>query len=169
MCKNIIIYSFLKQFRNKSALETIREIRKIRGIFGLFRGFWVTFNRDTLANGAYFMTYYVLKEFSKENMKLNSSFLFLLTHGFSGGVAGAVCWIFIHPFDTIKTIIQVNDMNAPTLKIRDVYMTLTYNKGIISGFYNLYRGGFPSLCYLVLSSAIFFIFYEKFKQKFNFI
>lgn len=145
-------------------LETIKEILRHNGILGLYRGFWITFNRDFFANGIYFMTYFICKKFSSENLNRNSPFYSLITFGVSGGIAGGFCWLATHPFDTIKTIIQMNDLKEPTLKIKTVFDRFTKD-GYVRGIFSLYRGGFPSMCALVISSALFFVYYEAFKER----
>lgn len=148
--------------------ETIKEIQRHKGLLGLYRGFWITFNRDFLSNGVYFMTYYVCKKISSENINPNSAFYSFITYGVSGGIAGGFCWLATHPFDTIKTIIQMNDLKEPTLKIKYVLDTFTKN-GYLKGILELYRGGFPSMCSLVISSALFFVYYEALKNKLAFL
>jgi len=114
------------------------------------------------------MTYYLCKKVFSENLNPDSHFYSPIVFGVSGGAAGGFCWLFSHPFDTIKTIIQMNDLKEPTLKIKTVFDRFTIN-GYISGILDLYRGGFPSMCALVISSALFFVYYEAFKKRLEFI
>jgi len=114
------------------------------------------------------MTYYLCKKVFSENLNPNSAFYSFITYGVSGGLAGGFCWLFTHPFDTIKTIIQMNDLREPTLKIIYVFDKFTKD-GILKGILGLYRGGFPSMCSLVISSALFFVYYEGLKSRLDFL
>jgi hypothetical protein len=54
------------------------------GYFGIFRGFWATFNRDFLSYGVYFWTYYSLRDICMEKYKCFNSTMQLLAGGMSG-------------------------------------------------------------------------------------
>jgi len=60
-----------------------KQILAKRGLMGLYRGFWVTFNRDFISYGLYFYTFFALKDYFEENNKLTS-----LNIMFAGGIAG---------------------------------------------------------------------------------
>jgi len=64
--------------------DTYKKIVSTRGILGLYRGFWVTFNRDIFSYGLYFFTFFALKDSFEENNKLNS-FNIMLAGGLAGG------------------------------------------------------------------------------------
>lgn len=88
-------------------LSTIgREIYASQGLLGLYRGFWVTFNRDCFSYGLYFWVFYKLKDFFKARGTLNDFKLM-----FAGGLAGVATWGATYPFDTLKTLIQTRLSN----------------------------------------------------------
>ena len=137
-----------------------------RGYPGLFRGFWITFNRDFISGGVYFLIYYICKRISIGQLSQESAFYSLITFGIPGGIAGGMSWLVTHPFDTIKTIIQMGDIKENTIKQKEVIDKLS-QEGYLKGILSSYRGGLPSfLCYIVGCST-FFIVYEKMKMNIN--
>lgn len=144
----------------------MREVINQRGFPGLFRGFWITLNRDFISGGVYFLAYYLCKMISAEYLNPEFPLHSIVTFGLSGGIAGGISWFVTHPLDTIKTIIQMGDMKKKTLKQKEV-VNLLLEEGYVKGILNSYRGGFPSfLCYVVGCST-FFIVYEKMKIQVN--
>lgn len=73
----------LNRIENKSTLTVIKEIIAKKGITGLYRGFWVTFNRDVVSYGVYFLVFYSVKEFLKDH-NMVSSFSIMMTGGITG-------------------------------------------------------------------------------------
>jgi solute carrier family 25 carnitine/acylcarnitine transporter 20/29 len=84
----------------------IRTIYRAEGIRGFYKGFTATVSRECPSFGPYFLSYRQTKEFCKqlEGTETPSTASIL----FSGGVAGAVSWGCIYPFDVIKTNLQIN-------------------------------------------------------------
>ena len=62
-----------------------KHILKKKGLFGLYRGFWVTLNRDFFSYGLYFYTFFALKDYFEEKNKLTSFNIML-----AGGLAGMI-------------------------------------------------------------------------------
>jgi hypothetical protein len=56
---------------------------KKRGFIGIYKGFWVTFNRDFLSNGVFFMSFYMQKDYLIEN-NLYYPFRIMIAGGISG-------------------------------------------------------------------------------------
>lgn len=82
----------------------IRNIYRHEGIFGLYRGWNATVLREAPSIGMYFFTYKFCKEALTEMQGLkeaNNGAIML-----AGGVAGAMSWSLVYPFDVIKTNIQ---------------------------------------------------------------
>jgi len=79
----------------------------------LFRGFYSTLLRESIAPGIYFGSYFYIKD-----NYIDSSFI-------SGGSAGVMSWIFTYPIDTVKTRIMS-------------YNARNYKNAIAMG--NLWRG-----------------------------
>jgi hypothetical protein len=63
----------------------LKENFKKRGILGLYKGFWVTFNRDVLSYGLYFMSFYIHRDYLIENNVYNS-FRIMIAGGISGKI-----------------------------------------------------------------------------------
>jgi len=149
-------------------LEITREIITKKGILGMQRGFWITFNRDTIPNGFYFFSYQKIKNFIENKLDSKNKFIPSISYGISGAFAGVICWATCHPFDTIKTIIQMHDLTKPTLRQVDALKSFLDDE-YLKGFLKLYKGGFSSFISFGISSALFFIFYENLKKNFLFI
>lgn len=68
-----------------SLSERAGYIVRQMGLRGLYRGFWVTFNRDILSYGSYFLTFFAIKDYLQDNNKLSHINIML-----AGGLAGMV-------------------------------------------------------------------------------
>ncbi|XP_015792240.1 mitochondrial basic amino acids transporter [Tetranychus urticae] len=81
--------------------ETLRTIKATEKSFlrGLYRGMIPTLLRDAPAFGIYFSSFQYLIDRNPEETSETKLLL-------AGGIAGALSWLFIYPFDVIKTKIQ---------------------------------------------------------------
>jgi len=116
------------------------------GVYGLYRGFWVSMNRDFLSYGSYFWTYYMLRDYWEERNSLNHFKLFC-----AGGIAGMISWISGYPFDPMKTIIQA-DTNEKHMTQLEVFKII-YGKSGLSGFF---RGLNPVLVRAFITNGVVF-------------
>jgi len=76
----------IQQLECKEYLKTsivLKDIIRAKGLLGIFRGYWVTFNRDVTGFGLYFYCYYALRDYGEKHKYLNSIFLLTI-----GGVSG---------------------------------------------------------------------------------
>jgi len=96
----------------------LKDIIQAKGLIGIFRGYWVTFNRDVTGYGLYFYSYYALRDYGEKHRLLNSVFL-LTIGGLSGNklnyTSGVFSWVCVYPLDTMKTLIQVQSLNDKTM------------------------------------------------------
>lgn len=69
--------------RHTSIREVASGIVKADGLLGLYRGFFVTFNRDFLSYGLYFYVFFKLKDYWEERKTLTHFKLML-----AGGITG---------------------------------------------------------------------------------
>jgi solute carrier family 25 carnitine/acylcarnitine transporter 20/29 len=110
----------------------ILQQQKIKvNIRSIYTGFISCALRDSIGFSIYFSTYEYLKNKYIINNNMNTGWSFLF-----GGMSGAISWVFIYPFDKIKTIVQSStskvDINTINLIIR--------TNNLYSGFrYALYR------------------------------
>lgn len=116
-----------------------RDIIRKKGIFGLFKGYFVTINRDLIAFGIYFLFFFASKDYLEEQGKY-THFNIMLTGGIAGkwyylNFPGILNWGITYPFDTIKTIIQ-GDLTDNKLKQIDVIKKLFRE----SGYKGFFRG-----------------------------
>jgi hypothetical protein len=123
--------------------EILRRIIKANGYFGLYRGFWATFNRDVVATGLCFYVYNTLKDHYQAKDLFDHHTNLLI-----GGVSGIIAWLSTYPFDTIKTIIQTTHIEQ---KASSQYELIMANK------FSLFRGiGVCGLLAFSVNAAAFF-------------
>ena len=84
------------------------KIYKEHGLRKLYLGFYPTILRESIGLGCYFGVYDALiKNFTHNGVvSLSGSLL-------SGGMAGIGFWLFIYPFDYVKTVIQADSLTEP--------------------------------------------------------
>jgi solute carrier family 25 carnitine/acylcarnitine transporter 20/29 len=138
----------LHQEKYLSTRELLVSIIRKEGLVGLYRGFWVTFNRDFLSFGIYFYSYFKIKDCYEERNSLTN--LKLL---FAGGVSGVMSWLITYPFDTLKTVIQTQNQER-YLKQIEAYSLIS--KETNSKFYCIFKGLTPTLIRAFIVNAVIF-------------
>jgi solute carrier family 25 carnitine/acylcarnitine transporter 20/29 len=128
--------------------ETAKDVYQIDGLKGYYRGLCVSANRDIISFGIYFYVYYKLKEYWESKKSLSNLKLML-----AGGLAGVCAWLSTYPFDTLKTIIQVNT-DKKTLTQLEAFNILKKNTN--SNFISLYNGLSPTLFRSFYTNAVIF-------------
>lgn len=150
-------------------LSTLRSAVKTEGIRGLYRGFGIAFWGSAPGTCLYFTSYEVAKS------TLSSTFPSLaaapaLGHFAAGMTAEAVSCIFWVPIDVVKERMQVQRRlplhsaaaGAPPLYYRntlDAFRKISASEGILG----LYRGYGATIASFGPFSALYFMFYERFK------
>ena len=66
-----------------SLKDLTKLIIRETGFIGLYKGFCVTFNRDFISYGLYFLTFYSIKDYLEEKNKLTQINIML-----AGGISG---------------------------------------------------------------------------------
>lgn len=89
--------------RFKGPIDCALKVVRAEGLKGLFRGANATVFRDTPAIGTYFAVYEGMKEYLERRWRLGEQ---ASSFG-AGGLAGAVSWLMIYPFDMVKSVQQV--------------------------------------------------------------
>ncbi|KAF9782124.1 solute carrier family 25 member 38 [Thelephora terrestris] len=121
----------------------------------LFRGFAASSLRDAPYAGLFVVFYESIKQELSRLAPSNSSANFAVVHSFSAAAAGAVATMVTHPFDVIKTKIQVR-REEPYHGLVMTVRTIWKQRGI-SGFLD---GASLRLSRKVASSAIGWAVYE---------
>lgn len=102
-------YKILKQNNPLLSYNDINKQILSKGIVGgtkhLYNGLSACFFREVPGYAIYFQSYKILNELTN-NKELNS-----IKVMFNGGLSGVISWLFIFPFDTIKTNMQQNNTN----------------------------------------------------------
>lgn len=131
-----------------STREALKEIYRINGIRSLYRGFCVSLNRDVFSYGIYFYSFYILKDYWESEKSLSNFKLM-----FAGGIAGILSWILTYPFDTLKTIIQVNDGNKTLTQLEAYYHLVNQTN---SSFKSLFKGLCPTILRAFITNSVIF-------------
>ncbi|KAF9550330.1 solute carrier family 25 member 38 [Agrocybe pediades] len=119
------------------------------------RGFFASSLRDAPYAGLFVVFYEAIKRESSNLMPAASISHAAAIHGFSAASAGAIATLATHPFDVIKTKIQVRkEQRYSTLLLTTI--TIFRNRGIMGYF----DGASLRLSRKVLSSAIGWVVYE---------
>ena len=132
----------------KSTLHCLYSVIQNEGVGGLFKGFTITALRETPSFAVYFSVYknslsWLKNTFEKNNNDdniikgdvLNYSLMPNSPHPtasimISGGLAGAISWTAVYPFDVVKTYIQINSSS---------HNSNSKQGGVISTVVSLYK------------------------------
>jgi solute carrier family 25 carnitine/acylcarnitine transporter 20/29 len=90
----------------RQTTDCIRAIYHVNGFKGFYRGFGVTALREAPSIGLYFFSYKYAREALTQIQGLSSPNPAAIMC--AGGIAGALSWTVIYPFDVIKTNVQIN-------------------------------------------------------------
>ncbi|KAK8806841.1 hypothetical protein WA588_005641, partial [Blastocystis sp. NMH] len=151
---------------NDTILHTCKNILKVNRS-GLFSGLIPTILRDAPNSGLYICIYHTIKpHIMKLNTDNNSVPVTLLTL-LTGITAGITSTFITHPFDMIKTQMQINDGDPNYLTVRSTVRTILRDAEGTSGlrrcgvvFRNIYTGGFMRITKRALNSTITWTIYE---------
>ncbi|XP_018329470.1 solute carrier family 25 member 45-like isoform X1 [Agrilus planipennis] len=94
---------------HKTPWSVTKYIVQQRGVPGLFRGFVPTMWRDIIPSGCYFLGYQAILESLEQRFPHYHS----LNEMVSGGLTGVFSWVFVIPFDVVKSRIQADSTVNP--------------------------------------------------------
>lgn len=119
----------------------------------MYQGWWLTCARDIPGFGIYFCSYEYLRVKCIDNGCSTGFASFM-----SGGTAGALSFLLLHPFDVLKSAHQ-----ELRFRLADrVGFTALANRGFrIEGSKYFLRGLLPSMCRAFPVSAVTFLVVEK--------
>lgn len=135
----------------------MKEAKK-KGYKIFYKGFFSTLMRDMTWGGLYWQTYTLTSNYLKKNSNKNN---YKLVSFICGGLAGSVGTIFVTPFDTVKTVQQINRDEAVD------FMTVIRVMVQKEGFMSLFRGTGPRLFKVFPTCAISITVYEVGKNYFS--
>jgi len=84
--------------------DFMRKVYQLEGFKGVFRGYWVTFIRDTPGYGIYFLSYAYFCQTLAGSESVNN--LGPISLMFAGGLSGMVSWTCTYPCDMVKSRLQ---------------------------------------------------------------
>lgn len=123
-------------------IDVVRKLVKQNGVSSVFKGLCATLLRDIPANGAYFVTYEIIKEtlaarnVTSDGQKQPVSMLATI---FAGGCAGIMYWVVGMPADVLKSRLQTAPEGTYPNGIRSVLAATLRTEGPGA----LYRGAVP--------------------------
>jgi len=139
----------------KSMVEAVRSIIRNSGPSGLMQGFSASALRDAPYAGLFVMSYEFTKDTASALFKPQSTSAQSTMLSFSGACAATIATILTHPFDVLKTNMQIHPTRYPTL----------VRAAIVLGRERSLRGYFNGMALRlgkkVLSSAISWTLYEN--------
>jgi len=137
-----------------------KHILATEGARSLFRGYFATNLRDSVASVAYFATYEWLKrKLTPEGQQRPSVWGTL----FAGGMAGIMNWLPAIPMDTLKSRLQIAPDGKYKHGIRSVAREIIQAEGM-GGIRTLYRGTASVIIRAFPANAATFLGYETAKR-----
>jgi Mitochondrial carrier protein. len=115
-------------------LDVIKRTLKTGGLFGLWRGAGVTFARDSIGCGSFFVSFELGKKYLPLITEVEPASQ-LHTIG-AGMLAGIGYWAMTLPLDALKTLVQTGKANSAL----DTLSLLINRDGIVKTADQLYRG-----------------------------
>lgn len=142
----------------ESSLEKVGEFKRTwlvskhifqtEGLVGFTRGFGITYGREIPFMMLYFGAYEGFRQYFTVNNNI-SAFGQIM----SGGLAGALAWAIVYPFDVVKTHAQASPTGGG---VKEIFLKLTKERG----YAGLYKGWTPCVIRAFPSNAVLFYFYE---------
>lgn len=90
----------------------MRKVYQQEGIAGFYKGFTATALREVPSIGMYFFSYKLVRDTLTQMQGLKEASTSAIL--FAGGLAGALSWTVVYPFDVIKTNIQIAEAGTKT-------------------------------------------------------
>uniref|UniRef100_A0A8D8T9H6 Congested-like trachea protein n=1 Tax=Cacopsylla melanoneura TaxID=428564 RepID=A0A8D8T9H6_9HEMI len=132
-------------------VDVVKKLVKQHGIGSVFKGLCATLLRDIPANGAYFITYEMVKQYLASRSLASSHSgadgsesgakpaVSMLSTIFAGGCAGIMYWVVGMPADVLKSRLQTAPEGTYPHGVRSVLTTTLKKEGPAA----LYRGAVP--------------------------
>lgn len=153
----------------QQTMGVIKHIYRTEGFLGFYKGLGVTAVREAPSIGIYFFSYKYSRDMitKMQGLKEPSTSAILL----SGGLAGALSWTVVYPFDVIKTYMQIAGGSG------DSASGITKDSSMLQVARILHRRHGSSAFFRGLGATVLrafpvnastFFFYEKIKDGFHF-
>lgn len=145
--------------RYRGTFHCIAQVMRTEGIGAFWRGFSTTILRDSLGVACYFLGF----DFAKQQLSQRTSIgdtSVLLTAGAFGGIS---FWAIALPFDTIKTLIQVDTKQGKHSGLLSTTGRLIQDHGVL----HLLRGWQAAFSRGIPSAAITFYTFDRTSRYLN--
>lgn len=134
--------------RFSGSISVLKHLWREHGMKGLQRGLAWSFLRDTIFQGVFIYNYERIKQHFGQSKALG----FFL----ASAIAPPIAWCFAFPIDTVKTIVQADDLRSPKWTGRR-YLAHLYKAGRLA---SLYHGLPATLFRSAINSPIFLVSWE---------
>ncbi|KAG8967607.1 hypothetical protein FRC03_009732 [Tulasnella sp. 419] len=141
----------------KSMAEALQDIWRQSGPSGLLQGFKASALRDAPYAGIFVLFYELIKERSTNIVSRNWDIPAPWIHTWSGASAGMIATLATHPFDVVKTKMQIQPGNYRYRSVTSTAFDIFKARGLLG----LFDGGGIRISRKVLSSAISWTVYES--------
>ncbi|KAI9637615.1 mitochondrial carrier domain-containing protein [Dioszegia hungarica] len=138
----------------KSLFSAFKSLLRQNGVRGLFQGFTATAARDAPYAGMYLVFYEKGKDLAGRLVKPEWGIPYAAQHSVSGALAAILATTITSPADVVKTRMQVNFTNHPTIRIA---ISKIYADRGLAGFFS---GSSLRVSRKAASSAIAWTVYE---------
>jgi hypothetical protein len=153
--------------RYRGTLDVLTRTVRTEGIFGLYRGFGAVVVGGTPGSILYFCSYEIAKASMSESFESSGKKAEFLVHFLSGMLAEAVACLVYVPVDVTKERMQVQLKNEDAKRSTGFYYRNSWDalKQICrtEGLSGIYKGYGATLGSFGPFSALYFVFYERFK------
>ncbi|KAI6659936.1 Solute carrier family 25 member 38-like [Oopsacas minuta] len=139
-------------FKYKSVYQALTTIFRQEGISGMFSGGVATVMRDAPYSGLFLLLYFELKQHADKKWT-DTELPFIVTFG-CGLISGFFASMLTHPFDVIKTRMQVN---TSRFSLRQAVLDILKERGARG----MMAGLTVRVCRKMLVSAFNWAFYER--------
>jgi len=120
-----------------------------------------TCQREMLGNTIYFLTYERMKDLLKEKRIAGRELSEMEIYGYSGAIAGFMYWAGSYPVDTVKSVMQADELNVHKRKYPGGIFNCIKQLYAENGLARFYRGVTPCLIRAMPVNAVQFITFEK--------
>ncbi|KAJ1562297.1 hypothetical protein HK405_013702 [Cladochytrium tenue] len=119
--------------RPSSAYHWAKKIVALKGFRGLYLGYPYHLTRDLIGTASYFFGYESLKLFLTPVGGTPGPYTYML----AGGISGTLSWVFLYPFDLVKSVMQREALKPiPKYSSALEFVRRRLKSGGIRGFYH---------------------------------
>ncbi|KAI3633387.1 hypothetical protein MIR68_008334 [Amoeboaphelidium protococcarum] len=152
---DVVTQRFIHQGSLRTSISSImRDIYRLKGLSGFYKGSLLSSFTYSSGSAFYWISYAMSKRLLRESTSLDSN----ATNAVSGAIAGCSSTVLTHPFDLIKTRMQISDSHQTFYQACKQYVQSEGLKHLLT------KGLMARLYSSVPVSVIMILSYEKAKE-----